>query len=158
MAVENHPIIPHASMNGISTSVSRNHCPSTIVQPCCRDASLGPNLVTLLYIESPLISNYSSILVVFNISRFYCIRPTSCFPCFTRVDPGQPWITDLSVLWQLFHGLLWSSFFNFLSRTLAWSDSSFFLMPYKRNYFNRDAQNTPVGENCCCSFPKGAVC
>lgn len=41
---------------------------------CFRDGSLGLNLMAFLYIELPLLLNYSiSIPTVFDISRFYCI-------------------------------------------------------------------------------------
>lgn len=63
-------MILYTRVDGI-TSVSRNYCFGTMAQYCFPEASLGPNLMFLLYIGSPLLSHYISISV-FDMSAFYC--------------------------------------------------------------------------------------
>lgn len=69
---DDHPVLPHAHVNGI-TLLLRNCCFGTTTRYCFQDASLGPNLAAFLYIELLLILNSILISMVLDISGFYRI-------------------------------------------------------------------------------------
>lgn len=64
-AVDDHPTIPHARANGITTSVLQNRWRNIVFA-----TSLGPDLVVVLYIELPFISNHIPCLMPFGNTHF----------------------------------------------------------------------------------------